>query len=228
MQKPIAAMNKGTGPAYSQADADDSDREDRELIRAANQGDSEAFDGLYRKYRERVYRVAFRVLHHREDALEATQEVFIKAYRSLHRFDPAARFFTWIYRIAMNQAIDTIRRRKTRREQVFEDEFMGEERDPSAAPGSAARATDPMTGVLEGEVRDRVEAALEGLSEKHRAVFLLYSYEELSYTEISEILEVPLGTVMSRLYYARKEIKKQLPPDWDPGGPRRREDRRSE
>ena len=227
MQKLITAMNKGSAPAYSSTDADDSDQEDRELVRAAVDGDSEAFDGLYRKYRERVYRVAFRVLHHREDALEATQDVFIKVYRALARFDPAARFFTWIYRIAMNQAIDTIRRRKIRREQVFEEDFVGDER-AAAAPRGDSRAPDPVASLVQGEVRDRVEAALSGLSEKHRAVFLLYSFEELGYTEIAEVLEIPLGTVMSRLFYARREIKNQLPVDWDPGGPRRREDRRSD
>ena len=76
------------------------------------------------------------------------------------------------------------------------------------------------------EVQEYIEQALSNLPEKHRTVFLLYSYQELSYQEIAETLDVPLGTVMSRLFHARKKIKEQLPPDWDPGGARRREDRR--
>ena len=125
----------------------------------------------------------------------------------------------------MNQAIDITRRRKIRREQVFEEDFVGEERD-AASPRGESSSQNPVESLVQGEVRDRMEAALSRLSEKHRAVFLLYSYEELGYAEIAEVLEIPLGTVMSRLFYARKEIKSQLPVDWDPGGPRRREDRR--
>ena len=214
-------MNRAGGGASWPEDRESTDREasdleDRSLVRAAVGGDTAAFDRIYRKYRERVYRVAFKVLRNREDALEASQEVFVKAYRSLERFDPDSRFFTWIYRIAMNQAIDTFRRRRTRREQEY-DEVLD----------SPPKVRRDVTAALErSEIAERIEEALGHLSEKHKTVFLLYSFEELSYTEISEVLGIPIGTVMSRLYYARKQIRGRLPDEWDPGGPRRREDRR--
>jgi len=187
-------------------------------------GDPKGFEDLYRKYRERVHAVLCRTLGDRDDALEGTQEVFIRVYQALGRYDPRARFFTWVYRIAMNHAIDKIRRRKVRREQMYDETFTEARRDqPTQRFERAGVALEA------SEVRERVARAVATLGEKHRSVFVLFSYEGLGYAEIAETLGIPVGTVMSRLYHARRKVREHLPPDWDPGGPdRTRESRPQE
>ncbi len=196
--------------------------EDLALIRAVLGGAEgparSAFERLFEKYRERVFRVLLGVLRHHEDALEATQEVFLKAWRALGGFDPQARFYTWLYRIAVNQGIDVLRRRKQRHESPLDPEL--EPRDPPA--GAGRRFTPPAEEAEWSEVRERLARALESLSEPHRTVFLLYSQEGLRYEEISDVLGVPVGTVMSRLFYARRKLCAELPAAWDPGGAPRR------
>ena len=248
---PVAGMSSRKSAAGSSSDdaaREDlakRDEEDRGWVRetlGGGEAGRAAFERLYRRYRERAYRVAYAVVRHREDALEATQEVFVKVHQALETFDTRGRFVTWLCRIARNQAIDMLRRRGTRREQSWGEDSSGPipqeavsglARD--AAPGfTAAERTTPLGSTEVGsaedlersEVQRRIAAALDRLPEKHRTVFMLYSYEEMSYQEIADTLDVPLGTVMSRLFHARKKIKEQLPPDWDPGGARRREDRR--
>ncbi len=193
-----------------------SDEEDRKSVRQFTAGDSAGFEALYLKYRERVFAVLLRTLRDREDALEGTQEVFIKIHRALPNYDPRARFFTWAYRIAMNHAIDRIRRRKVRKEQMFDESFTepGDDR-------SSHRFEKAGVALEAEEVRERINSAVASLSEKHRQVFVLFSYEGLGYAEIAETLEVPVGTVMSRLYHARRKVREQLPQDWDPGGAER-------
>ncbi|MFN0060616.1 MAG: RNA polymerase sigma factor [Planctomycetota bacterium] len=194
-----------------------SDREDAGWAQAVVGGDVESFDKLYLKYRDRVFAVILRVVHHREDALEGSQEVFAKVYRALSSFDPATRFYTWLYRIAMNQSIDLLRRRRVRREQSFEPELTSStERRRHAGPEREMEAA---------EVRSRLAAALAELAEKHRQVFVLYSQENMNYNDIAAILNIPIGTVMSRLFYARRKLREALPQDWDPGGRRSHESR---
>lgn len=195
---------------------DPSDREDQRNVTRFLAGETAGFEELCRKYRERVFAVLFRTLRDREDALEGTQEVFIKVHQALERYDPRARFFTWVYRIAMNHAIDRIRRRKVRKEQVYDETFTeprdDQKRERFERAGAALEAE---------EVRERIADAVEQLGEKHRSVFVLFSYEGLGYQEIADTLEIPVGTVMSRLYHARRKVREHLPPDWDPGGPTR-------
>jgi RNA polymerase sigma-70 factor (ECF subfamily) len=145
-------------------------------------------------------------------------------HQALGRYDPRARFFTWVYRIAMNHAIDRIRRRKVRREQMYDETFTEPQRD--ATPRRFARAGAALEA---SEVRDRGARAGEQLPEKHRSVFVLFTAQGLGYAEIAEVLEIPIGTVMSRLYHARRKVREHLPPDWDPGGPvRTRESKKKE
>lgn len=202
---------------------DPSDLEDQRLVSRFLAGDPKGFEDLYRKYRERVFAVLCRTLGDRDDALEGTQEVFIRVHQALGRYDPRARFFTWVYRIAMNHAIDKIRRRKVRREQMYDETF-------TEARGDQPTQRFERAGVaLEAaEVRERVAAAVARLSEKHKSVFVLFSYEGLGYAQIAEALDIPVGTVMSRLYHARRKVREHLPPDWDPGGPERTREKRRE
>lgn len=202
-------------------DADEleaSNREDLEWVESTLAGDPKAYDQLYLKHRDRIVGALYQVLRHREDSLEAAQEVFLKAYRALARFEPGSRFFPWLYRIAINHGIDRLRRRKVRKEQRYEAEFEVTAHDPSRARFQSAEHR-----LQSREVTEAISAALDQLADKHREVFVLFSYEDKNYSEIAEILDIPLGTVMSRLFYARKKLKAALPSEWDPGGRKRRE-----
>jgi RNA polymerase sigma-70 factor (ECF subfamily) len=193
-----------------------SDHEDASWVVAAREGDHDAFDRLYTKYRERVFAVILRVVHHRDDALETAQDVFLKVYRSLDRFESGTRFYTWLYRIAVNQSIDLLRRRGVRKERSYPVEIAGSEEAHGVAAASKLRG--PSARVEAHEVRERLAAAMRELPDKHRQVFVLYSQEDMSYGEIAEVLQIPIGTVMSRLFYARRKMRESLPQDWDPGG----------
>ena len=220
--QPQGALGR-PAPGSAEAQALDAERalsneEDQRLIAQFLAGDKKGFEDLYVKYRERVFAISLRALRDREDALEATQEVFIKIHQALDRYDPRARFFTWAYRITLNHSIDRIRRRKVRKEQLYDETFTEPRGDQKHQHDRFERAGESLEAE---EVRDTIARAVDSLSEKHRAVFLLYSYEGLGYSEIAETLEIPVGTVMSRLYHARRKVRDQLPKDWDPGGPDR-------
>lgn len=206
--------NKDDSDALTWSDDDVADERDKSLVQATLGGDSNAFGELYELYRERIFRVLCGVVRNREDALESTQDVFVKIYRALPRFDPAGRFFTWAYRIAVNQGIDRLRSRKTRKEQSLDAKEGFEPTEPLRGRG----APSPVSEVERSEVMERLEVALARLPEDQRATFLLFSFEGLSYGEIAEVTEVPIGTVMSRLFYARKKLREDLPSEWDPGG----------
>lgn len=222
MSVPQKPSNTGQPPAYLPGKGapvarakDPSDLEDLAWVEATLAGQSNGFEQIYGKYKQRIYGVLFGILRNREDALEGAQEVFIKVYKALDRFDPKARFYTWLHRITVNHGIDQTRRRKTRKEQLTSEEPL--------LPPAPGGHKSPVGAAEKSEIVELLEAALAELSEEHRAVFLLYSYEGLAYAEIADIVGVPVGTVMSRLFYARKKLKERLPQEWDPGGRKRRE-----
>jgi len=196
---------------------EETDHEDLEWVRATLRGNSTAYDRLYTKHRRRVYGIVYRVVRNREDALEGVQEVFTKVYRALPTYKEEFRFVAWLNRISMNHAIDVYRRRRTRREQMYDQEFTF-----SRSNRPIERFTSSEAEIDRRQVAQRIEAALATLSETQRQVFTLFSYEDLSYAEIAELLDVPVGTVMSRLFYARRKLQDSLPPSWDPGGRKRR------
>ena len=174
--------------------------DETELIRKATRGDREAFGILVERYQRRVIGVALAVVHNPEDALELAQETFVRAFENLRSFESRSSFSTWLYRIAANLAID-LRRRERRHTFVRGDEAETEiERLPSPAGDSFAEFS-------RGELNYRLRAALDELTPDHRAVILLREVEGLSYDEISDMLQCPRGTVMSRLHYARNRLR---------------------
>lgn len=187
-------------------------RDDLELAQRAGQGDKEAFRELVEKYQRRVLAVVTGMLHDSEAALEVTQEAFIKAYRSLPRFRGQASFYTWIYRIAVNLAID-YQRREWRKpivdtHRISDDGSVGEsaiDRTRDDHP-----TADPYENTKDSELRVRLREAIDELTPDHRAVILLREVEGLSYEEISQVMQCSKGTVMSRLHYARKKLQAQL------------------
>jgi RNA polymerase sigma-70 factor (ECF subfamily) len=171
------------------------------LLGRAQAGDTQAFVDLYERHRRAVYRVAYGLTHDLEDAMDVVQETFIKAHKSIGRFERRAGVGTWLCQIAVHQSIDMCRKRKVRHAEPLEGvrEVAGRERGPE----SHAR---------EHELSEAVGKALMKLSDKHRAVFVLHVVKGMPYKEIAETLGCSLGTVMSRLFYARRHLQGLLAP----------------
>jgi RNA polymerase sigma-70 factor, ECF subfamily len=186
---------------------------DRALVARSQQGDRDAFSSLVVRYQDRVLNLAFRRLGDRDVALDVAQEVFLKAYRALDRFQGDAKFFTWLFRITMNETITA--RRKGERQ-------MGGRRGPASLdhataggdqlPEPAAGAEGPSDLVERQDDQAMVQAAIEELDDELAQVILLRDIEGLSYQEVAETLELPLGSVKSRLYRARQALKARLAP----------------
>lgn len=184
---------------------------DAELVRRAQGGDHGAFRQLFERYHRRVYAVAFGVLKNRQDALDCVQESFVKVHRHLGSFQGSSSFYTWLYRIAMNLAIDQLRRKKTSRPVEFDDALRRETVE-AGDDTIVSRILDenPRKAVIRRELLERVQAALAELPEYHRQVILLREIEGLSYEEMAEALDVPKGTIMSRLFHARRKMQEAL------------------
>lgn len=168
---------------------------DERLIRRCQQGDRRALEELLDEYQRPVYNAAFRILGNPEDASDVTQSVFLKAFENFDRYNPEYKFFSWIYRIAINESINHINRGK--REQALEDT------QPSTLRG-------PVEETEADAVSERIQSALMKLQEDYRMVIVLRHFSELSYREISEVLHIPEVTVKSRLYSARQLLKDNL------------------
>jgi RNA polymerase sigma-70 factor (ECF subfamily) len=170
------------------------------LIERAKKGDTEAFATLVERYQRRVVGVALAVVHNQDDAIELAQETFVRAFENLSKFESRSSFSTWLYRIAANISID-FRRREARHVVLRGEDAEKELSRVPSAEGDSYRAA------ARNELGRRIEKAMEQLTPEHRAVVLLREVEGLSYDEISEVLQVPRGTVMSRLHYARGRLR---------------------
>jgi RNA polymerase sigma-70 factor (ECF subfamily) len=185
--------------------SDGSMETDAEMIEAVKAGDATAYRGLVEKYQGRVYNVVYGLVRNREDARDLTQEVFVKAYRNLGGFREDARFYTWIYRIAMNLAIDFTRRRNRSPVSGLEDDIAS--RDADGGIAEVHHADNPRRALERKQLYKQIMDALELLPEQQKQVILLRELEGLSYREIAEVLDIAEGTVMSRLFYARKKLQ---------------------
>lgn len=171
------------------------DNEDNECIRRCLDGDADAFEGLVVRYQKPVFNAIYHMVQNREDAGEICQAVFLKAYVNLKAFDPNRRFFSWIYRIAMNDSINFLSSR--RQTEPISPTF------PSPAAG-------PEEGLETAELRRHMIEAIGGLSPDQRAVLVLRHFSHLSYQEIASTLQIPEKTVKSRLFDARQILREQL------------------
>jgi RNA polymerase sigma-70 factor, ECF subfamily len=181
---------------------------DGELVSRAQAGDRDAIQQLLQRYERRLLGVLVGMVRNPEDAREILQETFVRAFRSLEGFKGDSSFYTWIYRIAMNLAIDH-QRRGNKRPSIEFDESIGVSED-AVGDGSAHLGLDPFKNVRSRELGKKIFEAIESLTPDHRAVILLREIDGLSYEEISEVLDCSLGTVMSRLHYARKNLQARL------------------
>ncbi len=177
--------------------------DETELIRAAQAGDSRAFAEIVRRYQRAIYRVAYGFTRVPADADDLAQETFVRAYRAIGRFRLGEPLYPWLARIASNQALSLLRRRKRRPEAALEPLL-------EAGRQWAAADDDPGREVADRELRQHLNQALTELKPEHQAVLVLRAVEEMSYEEIARTLQVPVGTVMSRLSRARVELKARL------------------
>jgi RNA polymerase sigma-70 factor (ECF subfamily) len=182
--------------------------DDREAVRRVQAGDTEAFEPLVEKYKRKVFRLAYQVLRDQEEALDVAQEAFVKAFRALPAFKGDSAFYTWLFRITMNVALDRKRQRATRAKSLGADDVPPEEWERTAT----STDPDPEDVATGAERRERIRKGLDSLSEHHRAIIILSDIEGLQYREIAEVLGIPMGTVMSRLHHARKRLRDVLGP----------------
>jgi RNA polymerase sigma-70 factor, ECF subfamily len=178
--------------------------DDRELVDAARGGDREAFRTLFERYNRRAYALALGVVRQADDALDVVQDAFIKAHRHLDKFEGTSSFYTWLYRIVMNLAIDHLRKRKHVVELKDGDRLDDDGLLPQLLGGNPGRA------LMDKEIRDRIDRALAELSDNHRAVLVMRELEGLSYEEMAKAMGCSKGTIMSRLFHARKNMQRQL------------------
>ena len=184
------------------------DLQEKDLIRKAKQGDMLAFEELILKHEKIVYNLALRMMNHSEDAMDISQEVFLKAYRSLANFDERSAFSTWLYRITHNTCIDEIRKRKGKQTYSLEEDLESE--DGSMQRQVADDGDTPEESLMRKEQKSEILRALDTLSEEHKAAIILRDVKGLSYEEIAEILELSLGTVKSRINRARNQLKTEI------------------
>ena len=176
--------------------------DDRTLIAQSQNGDKRAFGLLVKRYMQRAYYSALGLVGSHDGALDLSQEAFIRAYRALNNFDPDKRFFTWYYHILRNLCFNFLRDR-AKHARTFSE--VGTSR--IALVGDGTEASD---NVEREELRKAVWNALEDLRDQEREIIILKDFQELSYKEIAEVLACPIGTVMSRLFNARKALKAKL------------------
>jgi RNA polymerase sigma-70 factor (ECF subfamily) len=203
------AAHTATSPPATTPGADDPASGDRALVAKAKAGDRAAFATLLRRYERRVYSVASAMLRNPDDAKDVCQDAFWKAHNALASFDGDAQFFTWMYRITVNLSIDYLRKR--RGEKVEFDDARGP--DEAADPtGISPRrlGMDPGRALEDRELGAQLERALATLTPAHRAVLVLREVEGLSYQEMADVVGCSIGTIMSRLFHARKKMQASL------------------
>lgn len=183
-----------------------------QLIERAKQQDESAFDQIVNLYADKLYNYIVRMLGNPHDAEDVLQEVFLRAYQGLPTFDGRASLSTWLFQIAHNLCIDHYRKQERRVKTVSIYQDNSDEADEGTEEWEFpdTQTPDPMQAVLDKELQEVVERALENLSPKLKSVLLLYDVEGLSYEEISQLLGIPMGTVKSRLHMARSEIQKKV------------------
>jgi len=165
------------------------------LLEDCKRGDRQALESLVRRYERTVYNAAYRMLGNPDEAADVTQTTFLKAFEHLDRFNPEFKFFSWIYRIAVNESINALNRRN-RHQELADNEV------------ASVRGPDDMVDA--GRLGNQVQTALLALNEDHRAVIVLRHFVECSYRQIGEILQIPEKTVKSRLFSARQQMKGRL------------------
>lgn len=188
------------------------DAEDLALVTAAKAGDKRAFKVLMQRYQRKVYAVAYGFLRNQEDALDVVQESFIKVHRYIGKFEGNSSFYTWLYRIVANLCIDHLRKAKRHRDVEFDDGLRHDGKDDARSDllPHFGQFGDPSDMLRRKEILAAVEASLEHLSDKHRAVIVMRELQGMSYEEMAQAMKCSKGTIMSRLFHARRNMQRLL------------------
>ncbi len=181
---------------------------DLELVQQAQREDVGAYDELVRRYQERIYATVYHMTSNHEDANDLVQETFIKAYRALKTFKGDSSFYTWVYRIAVNKTINFLKQRKNRVHMSLNDVEFNAENDPDLV--ALVSDKTPRRDLNLVELQDKLNAGMLKLSEHHRMVVTLHDIQGLSHEEIATIMDCNIGTVRSRLFYARQQLQAYL------------------
>lgn len=202
-------MNSPDDPASNRAERQREAEEDRVLVERAQKGDREAFRRLVERHQRRAFAIAIGLVRDENDAREVVQDAFLRVYKSLHKFQGGSSFFTWLYRIVTNLAIDLMRK-PARREQELLDSTTAADNADALPFVSRIDGSDPADVVRRREIAERINEALEALPSYHRAVIIMREVEGMSYQQMAEAMDVSKGTIMSRLFHARQKLQKAL------------------
>jgi RNA polymerase sigma-70 factor (ECF subfamily) len=204
---PVGAVTRAAPAAATPAAPAWTEHEDTQLVRMAQGGETRAFDELVRRYRDKVYRLSFKILRHEEDAAEALQDAFLSAYRGLKNFKSESTFSTWLYRIATNASLMKYRKRRDNHVSLEQSQSRNDDAEPLEL---ADWSTQPVDELLNAETRQVMEESVAKLPEELRTVFLLRDDRELSNAEVAEALELTVAAVKSRLHRARLLLRDRL------------------
>jgi len=177
--------------------------EDKALVAWAQKGDMLAFEELVARHRDKIYARAFSMMRNEQDAIDLSQEAWVKAWQRLAQFQGESSFATWMTRITINLCLDLLRKQKRLRAESIEEmneESGGVERQMPVV------AVNPTEGLERTELRQRIDAAMQKLSHEHRTVLVLHEFEEMEYKQIAKVMGCSIGTIMSRLFYARRRL----------------------
>ncbi len=202
-------MNRTGHPeTVTEAATRTSEPDDQELVALSRKGEIEAYDQLIKRYQGRIYALTYNMTSNSHDADDLTQEIFVKAYRSLGRFRGKSSFYTWLYRIAVNHSINFLKKRGRRTMLSLDDIDQAVERDPDYVDLSSRGG--PFRSASISELHERLNRALQTLSEKHRAVVVLHDIQGIPHDQIARMMRCSSGTVRSRLFYARRQLQVEL------------------
>jgi RNA polymerase sigma-70 factor (ECF subfamily) len=182
--------------------------DDLSWVRRAKEEDLSAYDELVRRFQERIYATVYHMTSNHEDANDLVQETFIKAYRALKSFKGDSSFYTWIYRIAVNKTLNFLKQRKNRVQLSLNDLDFNIENDPDLVALISEKTPRRNLGLI--ELQEKLNGAMQKLSEHHRMVVILHDVQDLSHEEIGKIMDCNVGTVRSRLFYARQQLQAYL------------------
>ncbi|MCX6895233.1 MAG: sigma-70 family RNA polymerase sigma factor [Verrucomicrobia bacterium] len=176
-----------------------------ELVKRARRGDLGAYDELVRRYQERVYATVYHMTSNHEDANDLAQEAFIKAFQALKSFKGGSSFYTWVYRIAVNKTLNFLKSRKNRSHFSLNDVDFNAENNPDLVALISEKTPRREAGLT--ELQEKLNEAMQQLSEQHRLVVTLHDVQGLPHEEIAKIMDCNVGTVRSRLFYARQQLQ---------------------
>jgi len=201
-------MVSNLNPKPEEASEEEAGPPDTELVLQSQQGDVRAFEMLVERYHGKIYGLTYNMTSNREDAEDLTQEVFMKAFEALPRFKGKSSFYTWVYRIAVNKTIN-YRKKRNRKRALSLDQFDQDIKTDDTYHELTAKGS-PLRNISLSELQEKLNEALQHLSEKHRTVVVMHDMQGIPHDEIAKVVGASVGTVRSRLFYARRQMQTEL------------------